>query len=104
PGMKAAEAANKLGWHWWPGTNAIPSQKNKTLEQCGRWGCLRMGLPAGAKASFDLIYMPQAPQAGAQVITGAGVGKVVTDDEGPVLSIPHRCSDRGHRCSAPRLD
>ena len=88
--MKAAEAANKLGWHWWPGTNAIPSQKNKTLEQCGRRGCLRMGLPAGAKASFDLIYMPQAQQAGAQVITGAGVGKVVTDDEGTVRSIPHR--------------
>ena len=49
-----------------------------------------MGLPAGAKASFDLIYMPQAQHAGAQVITGAGVGKVVTDDEGTVRSIPHR--------------
>jgi len=64
--------------------------EEQTLEQCGRWGCLRMGLPAGAKASFDLIYMPQAQQAGAQVITGAGVGKVVTDDEGTVRSIPHR--------------
>ena len=49
-----------------------------------------MGLPAGAKASFDLIYMPQAQQAGDQVITGAGVGKVVTDDEGTVRPIPHR--------------
>ena len=29
PGIKSAEAANKLGWHWWPGTNAIPSQKHK---------------------------------------------------------------------------
>jgi choline dehydrogenase-like flavoprotein len=82
PGMKAAEAANKLGWHWWPGTNAIPSQKNKTLEQCGRWGVCEWGCPQGAKASFDLIYMPQAQKAGAQVITGARVRKVVTDDEG----------------------
>ena len=67
PGMKAAAAANELGWHWWPGTNAIPSQKNKTLEQCGRWGVCEWGCPQGAKASFDLIYMPQAQQAGAEV-------------------------------------
>ncbi|KAF0962362.1 GMC family oxidoreductase [Rhodococcus sp. T7] len=82
PGMKAAEAANKLGWHWWPGTNAIPSQKNKTLEQCGRWGVCEWGCPQGAKASFDLIYMPQAQQAGAQVQTGARVRRIRTDDTG----------------------
>ncbi|MDH6285651.1 GMC family oxidoreductase [Rhodococcus opacus] len=82
PGMKAAEAANKLGWHWWPGTNAIPSQKNKTLEQCGRWGVCEWGCPQGAKASFDLIYMPQAQQAGARVETGARVRRIVTGDDG----------------------
>lgn len=82
PGMKAAAAANVLGWHWWPGTNAIPSQKNKTLEQCARWGVCEWGCPQGAKASFDLIYMPQAQQAGAQVITGARVSRIVTDENG----------------------
>ena len=56
PGIKSAEAANKLGWHWWPGTNAIASQKYKTLEQCGRWGVCEWGCPQGAKASFDLIW------------------------------------------------
>jgi choline dehydrogenase-like flavoprotein len=81
-GVKAAEAANKLGWHWWPGTNAIPSQKYKTLEQCGRWGTCEWGCPQGAKASFDLIYTPQAIQAGARVFTGARVRRVVTDDSG----------------------
>lgn len=82
PGMKAAAAANTLGWHWWPGTNAIPSQKNKTLEQCGRWGVCEWGCPQGAKASFDLIYLPQAQQLGARVYTGARVRRVVTDDTG----------------------
>jgi choline dehydrogenase-like flavoprotein len=82
PGMKAAEAANKLGWHWWPGTNAIASQKHKTLEQCGRWGVCEWGCPQGAKASFDLIYMPQAMKAGAQVLTGARVRRIVTDTDG----------------------
>lgn len=78
PGMKAADAANKLGWHWWPGTNAIASQKHKTLEQCGRWGVCEWGCPQGAKASFDLIYMPQAQKAGAEVRTGARVRRIVT--------------------------
>jgi len=81
-GVKAAEAANTLGWHWWPGTNAIPSQKFKTLEQCARWGTCEWGCPQGAKASFDLIYMPQALQHGAKVITGARVRKIVTDESG----------------------
>jgi choline dehydrogenase-like flavoprotein len=81
-GVKAAEAANKLGWHWWPGPNSIPSQKFKTLEQCGRWGTCEWGCPQGAKASFDLIYMPQALQHGAKVFTGARVRKIVTNDTG----------------------
>ncbi len=81
-GIKGAEAANSLGWHWWPGTNAIPSQKFKTLEQCARWGTCEWGCPQGAKASFDLIYMPQAMQHGATVITGARVSRVITDDDG----------------------
>ncbi|GAB93058.1 GMC family oxidoreductase [Gordonia rhizosphera] len=87
PGLKAVEGANKLGWHWWPGTNAIPSQKNKTLEQCGRWGVCEWGCPQGAKASFDLIYMPQAQQVGARVETGARVRKVVTDDAGNATGV-----------------
>lgn len=87
PGLKAVEGANKLGWHWWPGTNAIPSQKNKTLEQCGRWGVCEWGCPQGAKASFDLIYLPQAQQAGARVETGARVRKVVTDEAGDATGV-----------------
>ena len=82
PGMKAAAAANTLGWHWWPGTNAIASQKYKTLEQCGRWGVCEWGCPQGAKASFDLIYLPQAQKLGADVITGARVHRIVTDETG----------------------
>ena len=54
-GRKAAEGANALDWHWWPGTNAITSHKHKTLEPCGRWGTCEFGCPEGAKASVDLI-------------------------------------------------
>jgi choline dehydrogenase-like flavoprotein len=81
-GRRAAEAANKLGWHWWPGTNAIASYKHKTLEPCARWGTCEFGCPEGAKASFDLIYMPQALQLGARLVTGARVSRVVTGSSG----------------------
>jgi choline dehydrogenase-like flavoprotein len=82
PGVKAAQAANKLGWHWWPGTMSIASVRHKTLEQCGRWGTCEWGCPQGAKASFDLIYLPQAIKAGAKLITGARVRRIVTGEDG----------------------
>jgi choline dehydrogenase-like flavoprotein len=81
-GQRAAEAMNRLGWHWWPGTNAIVGYKHKTLEPCVRWGTCETGCPAGAKASFDLIYMPQALQAGARLQTGARVREITTDSRG----------------------
>lgn len=81
-GLKAASAANALGWHWWPGANAIAVNKTKTLEPCARRGTCEWGCPEGAKASFDLIYMPQAQQAGAKLIHGARVREIVTDENG----------------------
>jgi choline dehydrogenase-like flavoprotein len=53
-GVRMAEAMNKLGWHWWPGTHAIPSSAFKNMAQCVRWGVCERGCPAGAKASFDI--------------------------------------------------
>jgi choline dehydrogenase-like flavoprotein len=81
-GLLAAEAMNKLGWHWWPGTNAIPTQKIKLLAQCTRWGVCEWGCPEGSKASFDIAYLPHATRAGAKLITGARVRQVVTNAAG----------------------
>lgn len=81
-GRKAAEGANKLGWHWWPGTNAIPTHKHKALEPCVRWGTCEFGCPQGAKASFDLAYWPHAMKAGARIQTGARVRQVLTNKQG----------------------
>ncbi|WP_033290646.1 GMC family oxidoreductase [Amycolatopsis jejuensis] len=78
-GMKMARAMNDLGWHWWPGTHAIPSSAFKSMEQCMRWGTCERGCPAGAKASFDLAYWPHAIAAGAQLVTGARVARITVD-------------------------
>jgi len=81
-GMKAAQSMNALGWHWWPHSNAIPSQKIGSLEACARWGTCTQGCPEGAKASFDLAYWPAAIKAGAKLITGARVSKILVDEKG----------------------
>jgi choline dehydrogenase-like flavoprotein len=81
-GMRMAKVMNGLGWHWWPGTQAIPTWKFKHLAQCVRWGVCETGCPAGAKASFDIGYWPHATAAGARLVTGARVHTVTTDAEG----------------------
>lgn len=81
-GMRMARAMNRLGWHWWPGTQAIPTFKHKHLAQCVRWGVCEYGCPAGAKASADLGIWPHALAAGAHLVTGARVREITVDKTG----------------------
>jgi choline dehydrogenase-like flavoprotein len=81
-GMHMAKAMNKLGWHWWPGCQAIPTANHKHMAKCQRWGVCETGCPAGAKASFDIGYWPHATKLGAKVITGARVRQITVDKQG----------------------
>lgn len=86
-GVRAARGANALGWHWWPGTNAIPSQKFKNMAKCARWGVCEWGCPEGAKASSDVAWWPHALQSGATLITGARVRKIETGPDGRAAAV-----------------
>ena len=81
-GRKAAEGFDKLGWHWWPGTNAIPSLPYNGLNACVRRGTCMTGCPEGAKSTSDITYWPHALKNGARLITGARVRKIEVDDNG----------------------
>jgi choline dehydrogenase-like flavoprotein len=81
-GRRMAEGMNKLGWHWWPGTNAIPTRKFGAQEECVRYGICRMGCPAGAKASTDVTHLPLAVSRGATVVTRARVSQITVDELG----------------------
>ena len=81
-GMKAAEGMNKLGWHWWPAPNAIPSKPYAGRNQCVRWGTCLTGCPERAKASFDHTHWPDALKSGTHLITGARVKEITLDAEG----------------------
>ena len=81
-GMKAAQGMDALGWHWWPGTNAIPSKIYRHRPACLRYGTCMTGCPAGAKASTDLTHWPDAIADGARLVTGARVREVTVDKRG----------------------
>lgn len=75
-GMTVARAHNRLGWHWWPGTNAILSAPHDGRRPCVQWGACMQGCPEGAKASTDLTHWPAAIADGAVVITGARATRI----------------------------
>jgi len=81
-GRKAAEGMDKLGWHWWPGANSIPSREDRHRPSCLRYGTCLTGCPAGAKASTDLTHWPAALEAGAHLVTGARVSEITVDEAG----------------------
>jgi choline dehydrogenase-like flavoprotein len=81
-GRKMAEGMNKLGWHWWPSTQAIATRTHGDRGACARWGMCMSGCPEGAKASFDVAMWPAAIAAGAKVVTHARVGEITVDKAG----------------------
>ena len=83
-GLRAARGMDKLGWHWWPAPNAIASRTFRNRPACQRYGACESGCPAGAKASADLTYWPDAIAAGAVLITGARVRSLAVDETGLV--------------------
>lgn len=81
-GTKAAECMDVMGWHWWPGTNAIPSVAYNGLNPCVRRGTCMSGCPEGAKSTTDVTYWPHAVRNGARLVTGARVREIEVDDRG----------------------
>jgi choline dehydrogenase-like flavoprotein len=81
-GRIVAGAHNRLGWHWWPGTNAIATVPRNGLEPCQQrtacmWGCVEK-----AKASTDRTHWPMLIKRGVTLLSGARVVRIETDGGG----------------------
>jgi choline dehydrogenase-like flavoprotein len=76
-GRRLAEAMNELGWHWWPGSNAISTRQYRDLKPCRQRGTCMSGCPEGAKASADLTHWPRAIRHGVDLRTRARVHRIV---------------------------
>ena len=78
-GQKVAAAHALLGWHWWPGSNAIASRPYDGRRQCVQRSTCGIGCNEGAKASVDVTHWPKAEAAGAQLLTKARVIAICVD-------------------------
>jgi len=81
-GEKIATAHRRLGWHWWPGSNAILSRPYASRRPCVQRSTCRVGCNEGAKSSADRSLWPAAIKAGATLRTGARVSRILTNGQG----------------------
>ena len=81
-GLHLARAHARLGWHWWPESNAILSAAYDGRHACVQRGTCGAGCSEGAKASTDLTHWPRAIAAGTRLVTGARVARITTDATG----------------------
>ena len=89
-GETVAAAHARMGWHWWPGSNAIASRPWRGRRPCVLRSACGEGCSEGAKASVDRTHLPAAVAAGARLVTGARVVKIETDASGRASGVVWR--------------
>jgi len=83
-GRRVAKAHNELGWHWWPGPNAIATRPYGALGECTQRGTCMWGCVEGAKSTVDRTHWPHNVSLGVQLITGARVRRLEVNQRGLV--------------------
>ena len=83
-GRTVAAAHNRLGWHWWPGTNAIATVPRGPFQPCQQRTACMWGCTERAKASTDRSHWPALMAAGARLVTNARVVRLECDASGQV--------------------
>ena len=94
-GIRLARAHNALGWHWWPGSNAIATRPYGRLRACTDRGSCMFGCPERAKASPDLTHWPDAH--GVRLLTRAHAIRIETDSRGRAGGVVYVRDGAEHR-------
>lgn len=80
-GRRIAAALDRLGWHWWPTDGQILTAAYDGRPACNGCGPCEMGCFTGARASADITYWPRALAAGAELVTGAAVTRILVSGD-----------------------
>jgi choline dehydrogenase-like flavoprotein len=86
-GRKIAKAHNELGWHWWPGANAIATRRYQGRGPCTQLGLCRWICPVQAKTTVDVTHWPEAMRSGTQLVTGARAQSIELDSRGRATGV-----------------
>lgn len=81
-GELTAAAHNRLGWHWWPGSNAIATVPYGPLSPCTEMGTEMYGSPDGSRSTTDVTHWPVAIANGVELRTRSYVSRIETDANG----------------------
>ncbi|GAA3929692.1 GMC family oxidoreductase [Microbacterium soli] len=92
-GRKVAEAMNGLGWHWWPGTNAIATRPYRHLSPSVQRGDCMWGSADNSKCTVDVTHWPDLVAAGVQLRTRARATRVMTDGDGAASGVEYIARD-----------
>ncbi|MGW3635255.1 GMC family oxidoreductase N-terminal domain-containing protein [Streptomyces sp. NPDC005122] len=93
-GLLALSGAERLGWRAGPLRRNAPGCK-------GSCQCV-VGCPTGAKQSVQLSVLPAACAAGARIVTGARVRRILLDADGP--GAPRAAGVRARRPDGSELE
>ena len=82
-----AAAHDRLGWHWWPGSNAIATEDYRNQGACVQRGACMWGCVNKAKASPDVTHWPDLLKQGVRLITRATASEIETDARGLATAV-----------------
>jgi choline dehydrogenase-like flavoprotein len=101
-GDRWMDGFERLGWYWWPQSQAIASRDYRGRPACTNLGHCTFGCPTGALATPANTYWPAALRGGARLLTGARVREITVDPRGRATGALYHGPDGGvHRATAP---
>lgn len=88
-GRRVAAAMNRLGWHWWPGTNAIATREYRHLHASAQRGDCMWGSVDGSKCTVDVTHWPDLIEQGLRLRTRSRVARITTDGRGRATGVDY---------------
>ncbi|MBM3522018.1 MAG: GMC family oxidoreductase [Alphaproteobacteria bacterium] len=99
-GVRLVGGFETLGWHWWPSDAAILTRARPGRAPCNNCGPCGVGCVRGARASVDNTYWPAAIAAGARLVTGVRVTRLVADKRRMTSVVYRDAAGAEHRLDA----
>lgn len=103
-GKRIGQAHNSLGWHWWPGANAIATREYGRLKPSQRRGACFLGCGDVAKSTVDVTHWPDICQhRNTYLLTCCTVASIQTDRKGRANGVVYFDSNGVERRQAAKI-